>query len=388
MSRSQKPYVMVIAALLGVAASTAQASPQDGAEKEAASPEHRTRNVAIVVHEGVELLDFAGPGEVFAAAARRGAPAGKPWFNVYTVAPKAGTVIAQGFVKVEPQFTIDNCPKPDILIIPGGDTGQLTDDPKFMSWVRDNASQREISMSVCTGAFALADAGLLDGKDATTHWGSINGLKREAPNATVLEIVRFVDNGSVITTAGVSAGIDGALHVVARLLGLTIAQQTARYMEYNWKPDERFASTYQTLNPHLDKRGQAMQQADIFRQAENWPEAIKAYEALTRQYPDSGEAWYLLGYCVHASGDLDRAIEIHIKAASFNDRKQRPLYNLACAYALKGEEDKAFAALDEAMAAGWNSPDYLVQDGDWTALRGDPRFKAALESMRANGGGN
>lgn len=365
------------------AASTAPAPAQSPATPESSKP--HTRNVAIIVHEGVELLDFAGPGEVFAAAARRGAPRETPWFNVYTVAPKSGIITAQGFVKVEPQYTIENCPRPDILVIPGGQTNALLEDSRFMDWVRDTASGREITMSVCTGAFVLAHTGLLDGKEATTHWGSINGLRNEAKNTKVRDDVRLVDNGSVITTAGVSAGIDGALHVVARLLGRTSAEQTARYMQYEWHPDQTLARTYSQLNPQLDERGRALQQADILRQKEAWPEAIKAYEALTKQYPDDADAWYLLGYCVHASGDIDRAIDIHRKAASFNYRKDRPLYNLACAYALKGDKDKAFAALTEAMDAGWNSPAYLQGDDDWKAMRDDPRFAAAIKRMSAGG---
>jgi tetratricopeptide (TPR) repeat protein len=239
-------------------------------------------------------------------------------------------------------------------------------------------------MSVCTGAMVYARTGLLEGLDATTHWGSIDALRREAPSANVIENTRFIDNGSVITTAGVSAGIDGALHVVARLLGRDAADQTARYMEYHWVPDETAAVKYSRLNPQLDARGQAMQQADALRQAEDWPAAIKAYEVLTQQYPDDADAWYLLGYCVHGSGDLDRAIELHRKAATFNVRRERPLYNLACAYALKGEADKAFAALEGAIEAGWNSPGFLEQDADWLKLRDDPRFATVVKRLGSN----
>lgn len=371
--------VVVCAAVAPVMFGQQPAQYSEASTKEAQRP--RTRNVAIVVHEGVELLDFAGPGEVFAAAQRRGAVSGVPWFKVYTVAPKDGPITAQGFVEVVPQYTIANCPPPDILVIPGGETNVLTADDKFMAWVRDNASSREITLSVCTGAFVLSDTGLLDGKEATTHWGSVSGLRQQTPNATVHGDKRFIDNGSVITTAGISAGIDGSLHVVARLLGLQIAQQTARYMEYDWNPDPRYVSAYSELNPQLDARGQALQKADLLRTQEKWPEAIAAYEAIIKQYPEDADAWYYLGYVVHAKGDIDKAIEIHTKAASFGVRTERPLYNLACAYALKGDKDKAIATLQQAIDAGFRSKGHLMSDHDLDSLRDDPRFTALLDAM-------
>ena len=107
----------------------------------------------------------------------------------------------------------------------------------MIEWIKRSAERAEITLSVCTGAFLLARAGLLDGREATTHWGSIDGLKNAAPGIIVRENERFVNSGKVITSAGVSAGIDGALHVVNRLLGRETAQKTARYMEYNWQPD-------------------------------------------------------------------------------------------------------------------------------------------------------
>ena len=190
------------------------------------------RNVAIFIHEGVELLDFSGPGEVFAAAGRRRA------FNVYTVALTAEPIVSQGFLTIKPQFTIFDCPPPDIVVVPGGDTRIPLAEPKVIDWIKRVSERAEIMMSVCTGAFLLARASLLDGREATTHWGSIEQLKQVASNTTVLENRRFVDSGKVITSAGVSAGIDGALHVVDRLLGRQAALNTARYMEYNWQPDK------------------------------------------------------------------------------------------------------------------------------------------------------
>jgi transcriptional regulator GlxA family with amidase domain len=195
----------------------------------------KVRNVAVFIHEGVELLDFAGPGEVFAAA--RAAGGGRA-FNVYTVAAAPELITSQGFLSVKPQYTFENAPRPDIVVLPGGNTGIPLQNPKVIEWVKSTSQDAEVMISVCTGAFLLARAGLLDGKEVTTHWGSIERLKSEFPKATVLENRRFLDNGRVITTAGVSAGIDGALHVVDRLLGREAASRTARYMEYLWTPEK------------------------------------------------------------------------------------------------------------------------------------------------------
>lgn len=192
--------------------------------------EPRRRNVAIVVHEGVELLDFAGPGEVFSSANQ-----GKA-FRVFTVGSSASPVKSQRFLTITPEFTIANCPKPDIIVIPGGQTKVLLENPEFMNWIKARAPETEVVLSVCTGAFVLADAGLLDGLEATTHYGSIANLKRR-PNIKVRADKRFVDNGRIVTTAGVSAGIDGALHLVGRLCGPMTAERTAKYMEYRWTPE-------------------------------------------------------------------------------------------------------------------------------------------------------
>ncbi|HJQ24933.1 MAG TPA: DJ-1/PfpI family protein [Blastocatellia bacterium] len=190
------------------------------------------RNVAILVHEGVELLDFAGPGEVFASANHRSA------FQVYTVAASPAEVVSQGFVTVKPQYTFANCPPPDVVILPGGRTDIPLSDPAVINWIKQSSEKAEVVMSVCTGAFLLAKAGLLDGREATTHWSAISSLRQQAPQTTVHENRRFVDNGKVITAAGVSAGIDASLHVVDKLLGREAAAQTAHYMEYKWQPEQ------------------------------------------------------------------------------------------------------------------------------------------------------
>jgi len=180
-------------------------------------------NVAIFLYKNVELLDFAGPGEVFASTSG---------FHVYTVSVDGKEVLSQGFVTVKPEYSIDNAPSPDIIVFPGGNTSAVQKDKKVLDWVKKSVADGNIAMSVCSGAGILAKAGLLEGLNVTTHHGFIPGLQQMLPNSKVLSQTRFVDNGNIITTAGVSAGIDGALHMVARIKGLDVADATAWYMEY------------------------------------------------------------------------------------------------------------------------------------------------------------
>jgi transcriptional regulator GlxA family with amidase domain len=195
----------------------------------AAEGERRPQNmtVGIVVYQGMEILDFAGPAEVFAA---RG-------LNVYTVSDTKDPIISQGFVRITPEYTVENAPRPDILVIPGGSSSRVTDSKPMMSWIRKSSEGAEIVLTVCTGAFVLAEMKVLDGMEATTWHGQIANFRRAVPKTVVHENVRFVDNGKYVTTAGVSAGIDGSLHVVAKLFGEDAAHGTARYMEYDkWRP--------------------------------------------------------------------------------------------------------------------------------------------------------
>ena len=192
------------------------------------------KNVAIFIHEGVEVLDFSGPGEVFAAThSDQGA------FNVYTVSLTTDPIVSQGFIKIIPEYSLTTAPQPDIVVLPGGNTGAVLNNENLINWIKEIAPDLEVALSVCTGAFILQKAGLLKGKKATTFHNAIGRLQEIASETEVLENVRWVDNGKVITTAGVSAGIDGALHTVERIFGREAAEATARYMEYDkWNPEE------------------------------------------------------------------------------------------------------------------------------------------------------
>lgn len=192
-----------------------------------------SRNVAIFIFDEVEVLDFCGPFEVFSVTGRR---EGLDPFQVSLVAAEMRPVIARNNFSVNPHGTFADCPPPDVLLVPGGfGTRREMDNAAAIDWIKAVAPKAELVLSVCTGALLLARAGLLEGLTATTHFAALDLLASVAPNTTIDRSRRFVDNGRVITSAGISAGIDMSLHVVARLLGEGQAAETARYMEYDWQ---------------------------------------------------------------------------------------------------------------------------------------------------------
>ncbi|MBE5106761.1 DJ-1/PfpI family protein [Bacillus thuringiensis] len=177
------------------------------------------------------MLDFAGPFEVFSVTKVNEE---KP-FTVYTVSQNGEMITARNGLKVQPHYSIEDLPPVDILIIPGG-LGAREIEMKneiVIEWIRQQMKEVKLITSVCTGALLLAKAGLLEGLKATTHWGSIDNFKNEFPNVQVLENVKFVDEGHIITSAGISAGINMSFHIVKNLLGVEIAEETAKRMEYD-----------------------------------------------------------------------------------------------------------------------------------------------------------
>lgn len=190
------------------------------------------RNVAIFIFDEVEVLDFAGPFEVFSVA---GHPRGLHAFNVYTVGEKPGVVNARNQLSVTPRFSFGDCPPPAILVIPGGyGTRPLLENKPVLDWIETCAGEAELVLSVCSGSLLLAKLGLLDGLGATSHQSALDELRALSPSTRIESGLRFVDNGKVVTSAGVAAGIDMSFHVVRRLCGDEIALETARYMEYDW----------------------------------------------------------------------------------------------------------------------------------------------------------
>ena len=195
------------------------------------------RRVCIVIFDDVEVLDFCGPFEVFSVTGGR---QGLTPFEVCIVAEDEKPVRSRGGLSVNPAYSFANCPRAEILLIPGGPgTRSKLQCAKTLDWMKCQAAQAELVLSVCSGALLLAKAGLLDGLTATTHHGALDELRVINPNVKVEDTARFVDNGRVIASGGISAGIDMALHVVARLLGNDQALETARYMEYDWNERSR-----------------------------------------------------------------------------------------------------------------------------------------------------
>ena len=201
-----------------------------------------TWTVGIYLFDAVDVLDFAGPFEVFSTAARvhgRREPPSPPIFVVATVGRGFAPVVARGGLRVQPAFNLEDHPPLDVLIIPGGVVDAEMDQPELMAWLIRTAPATSVTASVCTGAFLLAQAGLLHGKQATTHWEDLAELRRLFPEVDVVEGKRWVDLGSIVTSAGISAGIDMSLHLVARLAGAELARKTAHQMQYDWWDDEQ-----------------------------------------------------------------------------------------------------------------------------------------------------
>lgn len=202
------------------------------------------KNIAILLFDKIEVLDFAGPFEVFSVCGANGPNPGI--FNVFTVAENS-PVSARNGLSINPQFSLGSCPTPDILVIPGG--GGFYEDglpygsrkemynSVILNWIRKYNETAELMLSVCTGSLILAKAGLLEGLSATTHWKAMDQLKEVAPNTKLVYDERWVDNGRIITSAGVSAGVDTSLYVVSKLLGKEVAGETARYMQYDYWGD-------------------------------------------------------------------------------------------------------------------------------------------------------
>jgi transcriptional regulator GlxA family with amidase domain len=195
------------------------------------------KNVGILIFDGVEVLDFAGPYEVFSRTRLEPGPGSRRSessapFRVFTVARTAETITATGGLKVIPDFGFDDTPATQLLVVPGGfGTRALLTDEQVLAWIRRRADHAEQVVSVCTGSLLLASAGLLRGRRATTHWGAVDVLAELDPTITVEAGARVVSDG-IISSAGVAAGIDMAFHVVEMLHGREVADETAAYIEY------------------------------------------------------------------------------------------------------------------------------------------------------------
>jgi len=207
-------------------------------EKNQRPSEDKKISVCFYLYDGVEVLDFAGPMEVFSYAG----------FKIITVAKTKAPLLSQGILKITPDYSIKDAPQTDIFAVFGGSDEVATDDPEVISWIKSRDSATKSYFSVCTGAFILGKAGLLDQLTVTTFHKSITNLQKAVPKAKVLQNVRYVDNGRVITTAGISAGIDGALHLVSKLRGKEVAEAIARQIEYDkYLPEQGMDLSHQEL---------------------------------------------------------------------------------------------------------------------------------------------
>lgn len=221
---SVKPYVCLLSTDEDAGYDHPGVCPQDGFDL--IRRDTRLR-IAMLVFPDVEDIDLAGPAEVFAASGN----------TMFTVAATTERVRSVSGMAIAPDFDLEHAPPADVLLVPGGGVADTVAAPKVIAWVRERSAQTRITMSVCNGAFVLAAAGVLDGHAATTTAPHLARLAREFPRVQVVRDRRYVDDGRLITTGGLSAGIDGALHLVEREQGTPRAAQTARYLEYDWKPD-------------------------------------------------------------------------------------------------------------------------------------------------------
>jgi transcriptional regulator GlxA family with amidase domain len=198
-------------------------------------------NIGIYVYDDVEVLDFAGPYEVFTTATRmhlRTSRDDRMLFNVFTIGRTLDPVRARAGLKVDPDYAIDAHPVMDCLIVPGGVVNAELDKPDVIRWISDQAVASRVIASVCTGAFLVAKTGKLAGKQVTTHWEDINDLKEMFPSIDVLSTLRWVDEGPFVTSAGISAGIDMSLHMVERLHSRALAERTAKQLDFDWTEND------------------------------------------------------------------------------------------------------------------------------------------------------
>lgn len=195
------------------------------------------RRIGIFLYDEVEVLDFAGPFEVFTTAARvhgRSHPGEEPLFEAFTVGESRRVIRARGGLTVQPGFAFGEHPAFDAVLIPGGVVTEEMAKPSVIAWIAAQAASARIMASVCTGAFLLGKVGLLRGRRVATHWEDVEELRAFLEDSRVEEAIRWVDEGPIVTSAGISAGLDMSLHLVERLAGRDLALRTARQMDYEW----------------------------------------------------------------------------------------------------------------------------------------------------------
>ncbi|NZA25701.1 DJ-1/PfpI family protein [Luteimonas sp. SJ-92] len=238
-----KAAVLAIAGLLSPA-------PAGAAHRAHSEP---AVQVGIVLFDGVQIIDFAAPYEVF----------GQAGFGVATVSADGGPVTTAMGLAVTPDHGFADAPPFDVLLVPGGDTGDAERDEVLLGFVRGRAASARHVLSVCTGSHILGASGLLDGLRATTFHRALSSLASKYPEIDVVRDVRWVDNGAIVTSAGLSSGIDAALHIVGKERGADAASTVAMHLEYDWRPEDGFVRT-RMADRHLPDLGRVQ-----------WPEATR-----------------------------------------------------------------------------------------------------------------
>ena len=192
------------------------------------------KNIGILIFNDIELLDFAGPYEVFSVTNELN---NNNLCKTFTIEEQNRTIDSVNGLKIISDYSFKNCPKIDILVIPGGvGTKALLEQEEVLKWVLDRYDESEITFSVCSGTRILGKIGLLDGIKYTTHHEVMEDMNQIAPKAIIVSGKRFIDNGKLLTSAGISAGIDLSLYLVEKIFGKEIREKTQAYMEYgNWR---------------------------------------------------------------------------------------------------------------------------------------------------------
>jgi putative intracellular protease/amidase len=266
------------------------------------------KKVAILIFNNVAMIDYAGPYEVFSHAG----------YNVYAVAVTKHSIRSEEGLEVVPKYSFADAPQADILIIPGGGY-EAPSNSAAAAWIKRQDAHDDHTMSVCNGAFTLANTGLLNGLSATTTAGNILRMRRTYPQINVVNDQRVVDNGKILTAAGLSAGIDGALHMVAVLDGEDTAETVALMLEYNWQPNDAYVrgAMADRLIPDLELNGLAdlvdmrlkgdrdrWETADWFKSKLSATELFGAVQtAFQKSYAEDGP-WGPGSFHVNSSGPL------------------------------------------------------------------------------------
>jgi transcriptional regulator GlxA family with amidase domain len=192
--------------------------------------------IGIYIYDQAEVLDFAGPFEVFSTAAR--ISDSEPKFQVFLIGETGQMVTARAGFKVQPDYGFHDCPALDVLIVAGGVHDREMTKAPVIEWLTQQSSKAMLVASVCTGVFLLAQAGIVDGLHVTTHWQDVADLRMRFPQLNVVENQRWLDQGRVLTSGGISAGIDMSLHMLQRFSGLGVARATAKQMEFSWTTNQ------------------------------------------------------------------------------------------------------------------------------------------------------